>query len=181
MDLRYLLVSTLLIGGAIGLLLPSEEDMARLSGNAQNPEVEDPAMLSVVQGADAKVAWAEDVALERQHDGHFYVDVMIDGVSTRMLVDTGASVIALTGDDAMAMGLYWNEGDIRPVAQGASGVVYGTDVKLPRVAVGGFEAENVDALIIPEGLGISLLGQSFLSTVGDVRISDGRMVLGHGE
>jgi aspartyl protease family protein len=44
--------------------------------------------------------------------------------------------------------------------------------------VGGFEARNVEAAIIPEGLGISLLGQSYLSRIDNVEISDDEMRLG---
>ena len=60
--------------------------------------------------------YAGNAVLERAPDGHFYADVTIDGTTRNMLVDTGASVIALTGEDARAMGVAWNEADVRPVA-----------------------------------------------------------------
>lgn len=121
---------------------------------------------------------AGETALPRQPDGHFYAGVAIDGQPSRMLVDTGASMVALTGADAEAIGLTWEPGDVRPVARGASGPVYGVSVTLDRVALGDLEARNVAAIIVPEGLGISLLGQSFLSQIGRVEIRDGAMMLG---
>jgi aspartyl protease family protein len=80
-----------------------------------------------------------EVVLPRDGDGHFYADITIEGVPTRMLVDTGASVIALTGADAESMGVYWEESEVRPVAEGASGAVYGVPVSLDRVQLGDIE------------------------------------------
>ena len=119
-----------------------------------------------------------EVALERDADGHFYADVTVDGTTVNMLVDTGASVIALTGEDAEAMGIYWDSSKVRPIAQGASGAVYGVPVTLERVAVGQLEVGNVEAVVVPDGLGISLLGQSFLGQVERVEMDQHKMVLG---
>ena len=46
------------------------------------------------------------------------------------------------------------------------------------MTLGGHEARNVRAVIVPDGLAVSLLGQSFLTTIQPVRIEDDRMVLG---
>lgn len=121
---------------------------------------------------------AGDAVLGRSSDGHFYADVSIDSQDVRMLVDTGASVIALTGSDAEALGLEWSEDELFPIGRGASGDVVGKPVWLDRVRLGDFEAEHVEAVIVPHGLDVSLLGQSFLGRVGKVEIEDGRMVLG---
>ena len=101
-----------------------------------------------------------------------------NGRAITMLVDTGASVVALTGADARAAGLNWNPTQLGVVAQGASGPIRGIALTLDRVTLGGHEARDVRAVIIPEGLPISLLGQSFLATVEPVRIEKDRMVLG---
>ena len=87
-------------------------------------------------------------------------------------------MVALTGADARAAGLDWSAAEIHEVAQGATGPVAGIRVTLDRITLGGHEARDVDAVIVPEGLPVSLLGQSFLSTVESVRIEQGRMVLG---
>ena len=119
-----------------------------------------------------------EVVLPRAGDGHFYAEVMVEGVPSQMLVDTGATVIALTGEDAQAIGIVWEPEDVRPVARGASGPVNGVPVTLQTVQLGDFEAESVEAVIIPDGLGISLLGQSFLSRIERVEMSEREMVLG---
>ena len=78
----------------------------------------------------------------------------------------------------MDLGLSWDDSALRPIGRGASGTVYGTPVVLQSLEVGGFEARNVEAAIIPEGLDVSLLGQSFLSKIDNVEISGDEMRLG---
>ncbi|MGB3470436.1 MAG: TIGR02281 family clan AA aspartic protease [Erythrobacter sp.] len=122
--------------------------------------------------------WASgDHTLDRQSDGHFYASASVDGAAVRMMVDTGASVIALTGRDADAAGLHWDEAEVRVIGQGASGAVYGVPARLREVEIGGIVRRNVNAVIIPEGLGVSLLGQSWLAQVDGVEITDDQMVL----
>ena len=129
--------------------------------------------------ADSYARWsAGETVLPRSSDGHFYADATVNGRGVDFLVDTGASVVALTGTDARAVGLDWNDGDIREIARGANGPVYGISVTIDTLQLGGHEARNVRAIVVPEGLEISLLGQNFLSTVNPVRIEENRMVLG---
>jgi len=118
------------------------------------------------------------IVLQRQRNGHFYADADVDGGNVRFMVDTGASGIALTGSDAKALGLSWTEDELRPVGRGASGVVIGKAVRLGSVSVGDYTVRNVDAVILPNGLDVSLLGQSFLSKVPNVNIRGGTMTLG---
>lgn len=161
------------------------------------PRQDETDSLSVARDAtpNAASAWTESTSeqamksdtgngwgttLQRRADGHFYAEAHVNDVSTRFMVDTGASTIALTGSDAEAIGLYWTEDDIEPVARGASGTVYGVRVKLEHVELGGFEARNLSAIVVPDGLDVSLLGQSFLGTIGNVQIRDDEMVLERG-
>lgn len=146
------------------------------------PGATQPARVPVSESERVEVArsggWhAEEVALPRGKDGHFYAEVESGSGSVMMLVDTGASVVALTADDAGIMGVDWRESDVRPVARGASGDVYGVRVVLDRIEVGGIEARRVEAVVVPEGLDISLLGQSFLSKVNRVEVTSDQMVL----
>ena len=160
-------------GAAFGWFAPDMSDGAKPDGASAENETD--AQLAVVQQA----SWnAGEEVLPRAGDGHFYADVVVDGISAQMLVDTGASMVALTAEDAEAMGVEWNESDVRPVARGASGPVYGVGVTLERVQLGQLEAQNVEAVVVPQGLGISLLGQSFLSKIDRVEMVDDKMVLG---
>lgn len=177
MDLKLPLAVVLITGGAAGLVLPQLSAVAP----RQEPRLLDASQVTTPSADQAANAWAEDVVLAREADGHFYADVGVDGQSLRMLVDTGASVVALTGTDAETLGITWDPADVTPVAQGASGPVEGVNVTIPEITLGDHVAHNVQAVIIPEGLAISLLGQSFLSTLGQVQMNDDRMIVGNGE
>jgi len=116
------------------------------------------------------------IALDRQADGHFYADVRINGNPVHMLIDTGASGIALSRDDARIAGLATSIGMNDVVGEGADGVVRGEYVKLDRVEFGPLSAEGLDAVVLNSGQQ-SLLGQSFLSKYSSVQIEGDRMVL----
>lgn len=170
--MKQLVISVIAIGLAVGWFVSP--------GEAPNSAASDAAAGSgETRLAASRSKHAEgDAVLGRSSDGHFYADVSVEGQDIRMLVDTGASVLALTGGDAEAIGLEWHEDELFPIARGASGDVIGKSVTLDHVRLGDLEATNVEAVIVPEGLDVSLLGQSFLGQVGKVEIEDGQMVLG---
>ena len=116
------------------------------------------------------------IELQRNDDGHFYADVRINGAPIRMLIDTGASGIALSREDAQMAGLATSIGMTDVVGEGASGEVRGQWVHLDRVELGPLSASGLDAAILDGGQP-SLLGQSFLRKFGKVQIEDDRMVL----
>lgn len=126
--------------------------------------------------ADMQLAANNAVTLSRQADGHFYADVQINGTPIRMLVDTGASGLALSRADARRAGLGISIGMPDVVGQGAGGAVKGEYVTLDRVSLGGASAEAVPAVVL-DGGGQSLLGQSFLGRFASVEIKGDRMVL----
>ena len=116
------------------------------------------------------------ITLERSYDGHFYADVQVNGSPIRFLVDTGASTIALSRDDARTAGLAASISMPEVVGEGAGGAVHGEIVTLDRVVLGTTEATNVTAIVL-DGGSQSLLGQSFLSKFGSVEIRGDTMVL----
>ena len=112
--------------------------------------------------------------LARAPDGHFYLDAQVNGAQIHFLVDTGASMVALTAADAQRAGIALPTE--RALAQGAGGAVEIIPVTIDRIAAGPLEARDVPGAVARE-LPVSLLGQSFLSRVGTVQISGDRMVL----
>lgn len=125
---------------------------------------------------DNSYAGQDVVELKREADGHFYADVEINNMPIRILVDTGASGIALTRDDARRAGLPVSVGMFDVVGEGASGDVHGEYVKLDTVRLGKETAREVPAVIL-DGGNQSLLGQSFLRQFETVEIKGDRMIL----
>jgi aspartyl protease family protein len=171
--MKALVPVVLVVGALVGWFGPSVAPPTEVVGGSVIDEAEQ-AQLNVA----AKPEWyGGDMVLEREGDGHFYASVRVDTRDYRMLVDTGASMVALTDEDAQDIGLSWDPAGLIPVARGAGGTVMGVPMTLREIAVGDFVARNVDAVIIPEGLPISLLGQSFLSHVENVAISGDTLTL----
>jgi len=95
-------------------------------------------------------------------DGHYWAWAQIDGHPVRVLIDTGASAVALTPEDARRAGvdlelLVYNR-DVNT----AQGVTHAAAVTLDHVSVAGAEVNGVEALVVPRGLSASLLGMSYL-------------------
>ena len=118
----------------------------------------------------------QELVLDRRGDGHFYADVEINGAPITMLVDTGASGVALSADDARRAGVATSIGMNDVIGEGASGEVRGDIVTLERVRLGGGEQTGVTAAVLGGG-STSLLGQSFLREFDTVSISGDRMHL----
>lgn len=118
-----------------------------------------------------------EVRIERDGDSHFYATAIINGTSVRMMVDSGASMIALTRSDAEAIGI-----DVDSLPEGGSantagGVVPIRPVLLDSVGIDGLTVVTVQAAVIDADMPASLLGQSFLSRLQSVQVEGDTMTL----
>ncbi len=165
-------IGTVALATLVGLLSRSENSTAKLEG----PPALTAAPVAPSPSRSVGNGFAE-TGLDRAPDGHFYADVMVNGTSVHFMVDTGASMVALTKGDAQRIGLQFSDGDFTGAAQTAGGQVALKPVTLDRVTLGALEANQVEAAIVSEGLSQSLLGQSWLRQVGKVTIEGDRMVL----
>jgi aspartyl protease family protein len=116
--------------------------------------------------------------LQSGENGHYYVKADINGSSIEVLVDTGASAVALSYEDAMSVGL--RPGTLKydvPVST-ANGVTKAARVKLRKVEIDTVRVADVDAFVMPEGaLNGTLLGMSFLGRLDSFKVEDGHLIL----
>ncbi|HUN68462.1 MAG TPA: TIGR02281 family clan AA aspartic protease [Burkholderiales bacterium] len=106
----------------------------------------------------------QSVTLAAGAGGHFMVDGQINGGAIRFVVDTGATAIAIPASDANRLRIDYRKG--RPATtQTAAGPAPAFIVTLDTVRVGGIELQNVEAVVIEQGLGFALLGNTFLNRV----------------
>ena len=150
---RGLLVITLVAGAAIGIYWPTHKSQ---------PAV--PAATGV------------EVTLQRSSDRHFYATASVNGRDVRFLVDTGASEIALTEDDARKVGIKFDPAKYELLGEGASGFVRGQYVELDKIQLEGLH-QNAAKAVVVEGANVSLLGQPFLENIDEIVIRKGEMVL----
>ena len=146
------------VGTAIGLALPMPK----------------PASIAAV--ASSTNEEPRETVLEREDNGHFYVHAKINGELVRFVVDTGASTVALTEEDAQRVGLDINPSSYEYIGEGASGPVRGQLVTIDEVDVEGKVVDNVSGAVL-KGSKISLLGQSYLTRMGEVQMRGDTMVL----
>jgi aspartyl protease family protein len=110
--------------------------------------------------------------------GHFRIEGRVDGQYLHFVVDTGASVVALTAEDAATLGIHPTQIDFRALVKTANGTVRAAPVQLNMVEVGNLMVRDVAAMVLPEGaLSDNLLGLSFLSRLRRFEYADGKMVL----
>jgi len=117
----------------------------------------------------------QSVTLQADGQGHYMVSGQINGGSVRMLLDTGATLIALPASDAVRLGIDYKKGTPAYVNT-ANGVAPAYKIKLNTVKVGDIEINQVDALVQEQGLPIILLGMSFLNRT-EMRRDGAHMVL----
>ena len=108
--------------------------------------------------------------------GHVVIDVVVNGASMRMLVDTGASFVTLTPRDARAAGIAPGDLVFDRRARTANGVVRMALVTLREVRLGQLSFDDVRAAVI-EHLNVSLLGMSFLDRLQSYEMGGGKLTI----
>jgi len=131
---------------------------------------------SVPEAADASASGTMEVP--RNGNGHFAVEGRVDGRRLEFVVDTGASVVALSAADASSIGIHPAERDFTASVRTANGVVRAAPVKLDSIDLGDVTVRDVDAMVLPDGtLSDNLLGLSFLSRLKRYQFSTDKLVL----
>ncbi|WP_182084860.1 TIGR02281 family clan AA aspartic protease [Aureimonas sp. ME7] len=118
------------------------------------------------------------VLVARGEGNHFHLNAEVNGRSIPFLVDTGASLIAIDRDTAAAIGL--DVGTLRYTAQirTANGDTVAAPVTLDSVRVGNIERRRVAAVVTQgNGIGVNLLGMSFLGTLSSLDFRGDRLIL----
>jgi aspartyl protease family protein len=121
---------------------------------------------------------SDSVVVPRDGFGHFRTEGRIDGRRVAFLIDTGATVIALTADDAAMLGIHPGNSEYSVLLKTANGVVRAAPTTLDMVEIGDILVRDVPAVVMPDGaLSENLLGMSFLSRLRHFEYSEGNMVL----
>lgn len=118
------------------------------------------------------------IELPVRADGHYHADADINGRTVEVLVDTGASMVALTAEDAEAAGVFVTDKDFTRKIQTANGTAKAAPVVLDRVSIGDITVRDVRGVVLEPGtMTVSLLGMSFLNEIDRVDIRSGILIL----
>jgi aspartyl protease family protein len=112
-----------------------------------------------------------EVVLHKSLGGHFETSIDIGPVSVPVLIDTGASSVALRFEDAVRIGIDPVTITFTRTVMTANGRASAAPVRIPEIRLGPILRTNVEAVVLEEGrLDQSLLGMSFLSTLGSLQM-----------
>lgn len=130
------------------------------------------------QPAAATSGFERQVHLKADESGHFLSEIYINGRPITAVVDTGATGVALSYEDAESLGIRPSESDYTHISQTANGSTRIAPVMLDEVRIGDIEVRDVQAFVgQPGALSQSLLGMTFLGRLSQVGIRGSELIL----
>lgn len=125
----------------------------------------------------ASVVGENTISVPRSRDGHYYLTLKVNDADVRFVVDTGATDIVLSRDDAVRAGVDVDTLDFLGRASTANGEVSTASVRLDRIALGPVEDRNVHAVVTSGEMFGSLLGMGYLQHWGNISIAHDTLTL----
>lgn len=142
--------------------------LVSVSGNDAQVEVAGKRVTLHLGGAQVNLGGKQSegagkqIVLSADSGGHFYTSGTINGKNVRFVVDTGATTVSMSQDEADRIGLDYKSGQ-RGMSRTANGIVPIYRTSLASVRIGDVQVYNVDASVLPGPMSHILLGNSFLT------------------
>lgn len=124
----------------------------------------------------APVEAGGEIRIRRGDDGHFSVDALVNGQSTRFLIDTGATGTSLSRPAAQAAGVEVDDGGFPVAVQTANGMVFNKRARVNALKVGTITREDFPVLVTDRD-DMNLLGMNFLSSLSSWRVEGRELIL----
>ena len=128
---------------------------------------------------EQSIAGGETI-IPMSRDGHYWIEAEVNGVPTRFLVDTGATLTAFSEQSADAAGLEPRTGGLPVMLNTANGRVTADMTTVDALSFGNIEARGLDAVIVPNLGRTNVLGMNFLSRLDGWRVKQGNLILDPG-
>jgi aspartyl protease family protein len=179
--LRHVVILAAAVVGAIGVA----QEAARFEGvrpaAASTPVASSQDAPTAAAALPANDSYASEptsaAEVTKAKDGHYWAEAEVDGHWIRCLIDTGASVVALTPADAERLGLDARTLKYDTPLNTANGLTHAARVDLDYVAVSGARVEKVPAVVVHDGLTASLLGMSYLGRLSRFEATPTALIL----
>lgn len=173
---RNILVGLVVIMGVAVLFKTS--DRKDETTVAKKPRASE--QLAAIQPATPRASaarFSNQLIVRPGRGGHYIVVADVDGVDVKFLVDTGASSVILSEQDAERIGLHASNLTFSQVYQTANGQTRAAPVTLGSISIGQLEIDDVEASVNESPMGISLLGMTFLTKLDGFQVEDGNLIL----
>ncbi len=123
----------------------------------------------------------ETVRITMSDDGHFWARVTLNGSTRRMLIDSGATITALTPQTARSAGVEVDTNGFPVMLNTANGSITAQRATVERVAIGGLETRDLSVVVSPAFGSTDVIGMNFLSRLGSWRVEGRVLVLEPGK
>lgn len=117
------------------------------------------------------------MAIRQSSDGHFYVNVRVNGAELRLLVDTGATTTVLNRKSAERAGIFVAPGDFDVRVRTASGYAAAARARIEDLEIGEARLDDVAALVMDTPGGVSVLGITTLQRFRSYEVRDGVLTI----
>ncbi len=134
-------------------------------------------ILGEINPSWAKTTKDGKIEVKLAQDGHFYIDVKINNIPVRFMVDTGASDIVISVKDSKRIGINPEKLSFNKPYQTANGTSWGASISFEKLEVGSAVFSNVNASVNNADMGTSLLGMSFLRRFKKYEFYQDRLIL----
>ncbi len=128
-------------------------------------------------GLDRQEVVGDEVRIRMGADGHFWADVTLNGIQRRMLVDSGATVTALSERTAAEAEVQLGANLLPVVLRTAAGNIQAQTGSIDSLRVGQIEARNLNVVITPALGDTDILGMNFLSRLASWRVEGRTLIL----
>ena len=167
---RHAVVLAVAVLVALGM---AQQVMKLSTAHASAPRVAAPA----IDASTPVEAAAQDAEVVKAADGHYWAEAQVNGRWIHCLIDTGATAVTLTPADAERLGL--GPAGLtydQPIAT-ANGRTEAARVELDSVSVAGARVAHVPAMVVKDGLSVSLLGMSYLGKLSRFEATPDSLIL----
>ena len=174
---KYLFIAGLLVASAIAVpqMLETKLDQA---GEPQPAPVEVAVQQSSGETKSVNPLDGRKAIVPMDSRGHFLVDARMNGYKTEVLVDTGATYVAINESTARKLGIRLKESDFKHKVRTANGITMAASGIIEEIEIGRVRVQNVQASISrDEALGVVLLGMAFLKKLKRFEISGDELIL----
>lgn len=128
-------------------------------------------------GAPAQTVTGGETRIPLGPDGHYWITARLNGTRLRLMVDTGATVTAISQEVAEAAEI--EPDPLRPevMVETANGTVTAASARIDSLRFGSIAAQDLDAIVMPGENGPNVLGMNFLVRLKGWRVEDGVLIL----
>ena len=149
-----------------------------VAGYSYKEEIKNSRFVAVLFHNQPTISASGGFSIMAGEDGHYRIEGKVNGTSVNFLVDTGASDVVLSQNDAKRAGIDTSSLTYNKPYSTANGMGFGASIRLKGITIGDFFLYDFPASVNGGGLEESLLGMRALEKIGKIKIENGKMTVG---